>query len=131
MAVSSKRKRKITVADKRYLWWGEWTFDQTAFDGNQVKVLAEDQSHLFWYGMEQKKTPRRLLFKLRNHQYLDISCPRFEKNHAVITSGEIRQLIEWTHTHLKNNPTILAHYNDIKTNILKGAINEFRTKYLS
>ena len=52
MAINKKRKRKITVDSKKYLWWIFEEYDQTEFDGFQIKIVAENQIGYIKYGLQ-------------------------------------------------------------------------------
>lgn len=96
MAVSKKQKRNITVDGKTYLWWVFDEVDQTEFDGAQIKLISEDQSHYLKYGLDQEDDNRRVVVGLHNNVGLvQLECPKFEDEQGIITPSGIRKLIEW------------------------------------
>lgn len=96
MPISKKQKRTITVDGKTYLWWVFDEVDQTEFDGMQIKLIAEDQSHYLKYGLEQSDDNRRVVIGLQNAGVLiQLECPKFEDEQGIITPSGIRELIEW------------------------------------
>lgn len=52
MTINKKGKRKIIVDFKTYFWWVFYEYDQTTFDGNQITIIAENQSFSIHYGLE-------------------------------------------------------------------------------
>ena len=42
MAISKKGKRRITIESRTYFWWIFDEYDQTEFDGIQIKIVAEN-----------------------------------------------------------------------------------------
>jgi len=42
MSISSKNKRRVSVDNKEYLWWVFDEYEQTVFDGIQVKAVCSD-----------------------------------------------------------------------------------------
>lgn len=95
MAISKKGKRKIVVNNQNYLWWGFWEYDQTAFDGNQVKIVADNQSFLFHYGLEQEEERRNILLIIRDQRRVWLKAPRFETKKGQISSKGISEIIKW------------------------------------
>ena len=45
MAISKKNKRSTYVDGKEYLWRVFDEYDQTEFDGIQIKAVCSDQTH--------------------------------------------------------------------------------------
>lgn len=79
MAISKKGKRKITIDSKEYFWWIFNEYDQTEFDGIQIKIVDENQSGYLKYGLEQNNDERYLVFALRENEYkVHTYCPKFE-----------------------------------------------------
>ena len=111
MSISPRNKRRITVSNRLYFWWVFNEVDQTAFDGNQIKLVAEDQSHYIKYGLEQSNSDRNAVISLRNEVALiAIACPKFEDDNGIITPGGIRKLIEWCTTRQdEQNLRVITH----------------------
>lgn len=96
MGISKKGKRKIVIDRRAYLWWVFNEVDQTSFDGDQIKLVAEDQSHAILYGLQQWGESRRIVISLRNDGgIISLDCPVFEDPNGIITPSGIRKLIEW------------------------------------
>lgn len=97
MTISKKGKRKITLDGRTYHWWGFHEMDQTSFDGDQIKLVAEDQSHYIQYGLQQEDSERFVVIGLSREQGLvSLKCPKFENEQGVITPSGIRKLVEWS-----------------------------------
>ncbi len=111
MAISKKGKRRITVNGVKYLWWVLEIYDQTVFDGWQVKIIAEDQSIYFQYGFEHNYPDRYLIISLNQTRYkVHVLCPKFEQESALIKPGEIAKLIDWALRYPDaENPRIISH----------------------
>ncbi len=96
MAISKKGKRKIVVDGRTYLWWGFNEIDQTSFDGDQIKLVAEDQSHYIQYGLQQEDNKRFVVIGLgRDQGLISFECSKCENEEGVITPSGIRKLVEW------------------------------------
>lgn len=96
MAISKKGKRSITVNDRVYLWWVSEEYDQTAFDGIQVRIVAEDQALYFKYGLQQAPEKRFLVAALGHDAgSIHLLCPKFENDQEIITPSGISALIKW------------------------------------
>ena len=79
MAISKKGRRKITVDSKKYVWQVFDEYDQTAFDGIQIKIVDENQIGYFKYGLQQIEEKRKIVISLRDEKYLiHVMCPKFE-----------------------------------------------------
>ena len=121
MAISKKGKRRITIESKTYFWWIFDEYDQTEFDGIQIKIVAKNQSGYFKYGLEQNDNERYLVFALRENQYkIHTYCPKFENDSGIITPSGIEKLIKWTLNFPKEteNRKITHAYNP-KVGIIK------------
>lgn len=96
MGISKKGKRRIVIDGRAYLWWVFHEIDQTSFDGDQIKLVAEDQSHAILYGLQQWGESRSIVISLRNDGgIISLDCPVFEDENGIITPSGIRKLIEW------------------------------------
>lgn len=96
MAFSKKGKRKIRIDEKTYFWWVYEEVDQTSFDGEQIKLVAEDQSHYLLYGLQQPDGNRFAVVCLGNNGGgIAMECPKFENEHGIITPAGIRKLVHW------------------------------------
>lgn len=96
MAISKKNKRKVIVDGKEYFWWVFDEYDQTTFDGIQVKIVSADQTHFFKYGLQQAEKKRRVVLALKNYtKSVHLSCPKFENEERIITNSGINRLIQW------------------------------------
>ncbi len=94
MAISKKGKRKIVVNSRSYLWWIFNEQDQTAFDGFQIKIIAEDQGLCLLYGLQQDAKDRYVSIGLRHDAgKLHLLCPQFEDDKEIITPSGINELI--------------------------------------
>lgn len=135
MAVNTKGKRKITVNSKKYLWWVFNEVDQTEFDGNQIKIVAENQVGYFKYGLEQNLKERCVAISLKNEKLkIHIQCPKFEDANGIIKPSGIERLIKWclekpinknrifTHGY---NPAIGIIPNEDRIKALEAILNEF------
>lgn len=97
MAISKKGKRRIVVNSRAYLWWIFEEQDQTAFDGTQIKIVAEDQSMSLKYGLQQRDEERFIVLSLHHDAGLiNVLCPKFENNSGIITPSGINELITWS-----------------------------------
>ena len=122
MAVSKKGKRRITVNGSKYLWWVYEEYDQTAFDGYQVKILSENQSIYFLYGFEHNSKNRFVIMALnQNRLGVHLLCPKFEDESGIIKPSAIKGIIEWCLTYPGQNSVrnIIYAFNS-KT----GMVNE-------
>ena len=96
MAISKKRKRRIIVRSRPFLWWAFDEHDQAAFDGLQVKIVAEDQSLFLQYGLAQSADRRFLVIGLRHDAaVLHVRCPAFESSPGRVQPSDIHTLIDW------------------------------------
>lgn len=97
MAVSKKNKNRAVVDGKEYLWWVFDEYDQTAFDGIQIKVICSDQTHFLKYGLQQRDTNRMVILSLRDYaKMVQLSSPpKFENEAGIITKSGISRLIKW------------------------------------
>lgn len=97
MSISSKNKRRVSVDNKEYLWWVFDEYDQTEFDGIQVKAVCSDQTHFIKYGLQQEPDDRKLVLALENYTKLVhlSSPPVFEDNEGIISTAGIKKMIQW------------------------------------
>jgi len=136
MAINTKGKRKITVNSKKYLWWVFNEVDQTEFDGNQIKIVAENQVGYFKYGLEQSLEKRYVVISLRNEKLkIHIQCPKFEDENGIIKPSDIERLIKWCLERSTDKNRILVHgYNpaigiipdEDRAKTLEAILNEFK-----
>ena len=80
-----------------FLWWVFDEYDQTEFNGLQLKIVCSDQSFFIKYGLQQFDDKRRLVIALRDYKKLVhlSSPPKFEDTKGVITNFGIKQLLNW------------------------------------
>ena len=123
MAISKKRKRKITVINKTFLYWFYNEVDQTEFDGNQIKIILEDQSVYLKYGLKQQEDKRYVVVALDQNQLkVHIYCPQFEREDGIITPAGISRMINWVSTYeIPDDKTELQHAYSPQIGILQGA----------
>ncbi len=97
MAISKKNKRRTYVDGKEYLWWIFDEYDQTEFDGKQIKVVCSDQTHFIKYGLEQNEDHRKVVLALKHYTKLVhlSSPPKFENEERIITKSGINRMIKW------------------------------------
>lgn len=97
MAISRKNKNRVTVGGKEYLWWVFDEYDQTTFDGIQIKAVCSDQTHFIKYGLQQEEDDRKLVLALKDYTQLVFlsSPPKFEDSKGIITKSGIIRMIEW------------------------------------
>ncbi|UHO40178.1 hypothetical protein H5J24_09370 [Chryseobacterium capnotolerans] len=97
MAISKKNKSKVHVDGKEYLWWVFDEYDQTEFDGIQIKAVCSDQTHFIKYGLQQEEDHRKLALILKDYTRLVhlSSPPKFEDSKGIITKSGIIRMIEW------------------------------------
>jgi hypothetical protein len=97
MSISSKNKRRVSVGNKEYLWWVFDEYDQTEFDGIQVKAVCSDQTHFIKYGLQQEPDDRKLVLAWENYNRLVhlSSPPVFEDNEGIISTAGIKEMIRW------------------------------------
>ncbi len=95
MAIRKKGKRTITVDEQFYYWWGFNEQDQTAFDGNQIKIVPKNQSSLIHYGLQQTDIKRSILLVLKDEGRIWMKAPKFENDNEIITSKGISEIIKW------------------------------------
>jgi hypothetical protein len=97
MAISKKRKNRVDVEGKEYLWWVFDKTDQTEFDGIQVKAVNSDQSMFLKYGLQQLESDRKIVISLRDYAKLVhiSSPPKFENEDGIITKSGIARLVNW------------------------------------
>ncbi|WP_126652197.1 hypothetical protein [Chryseobacterium aureum] len=97
MAISKKNKSRVSVDGKEYLWWVFDEYDQTEFDGLQIKAVCSDQTHFIKYGLQQNLDNSKLVLALKNYRKLvHLSLPpKFENNQGVITRTGIKRMIKW------------------------------------
>jgi len=121
MAFSKKGKRKITIDSKEYFWWIFNEYDQTEFDGIQIKIVDENQSVYFKYGLEQNKNERYLVFALRENKYkVHTYCPKFENDDGIIMPSSIEKLIRWVlNFPEESEKRIITHAYNPKVGIIK------------
>jgi hypothetical protein len=96
MTINKRNKNRVLVNEIEYLWWVFDEYDQTEFDGIQVKVVCSNQVFFFKYGLEQADNKRYIVLALNNYvKLVHLSCPKFENQEGVIIKSEIIKLIEW------------------------------------
>ena len=125
MAISRKGKRKIIIADRPFLWWVFDEFDQTEFDGIQVKIVAEDQSLYLKYGLQQQDNSRYVVLALKNHTAkIHLLCPKFEDGDGIISSSGIKRLVAWSKIGPSEiNHREIVHAYSSKTGILNQPLS--------
>ncbi|MCJ8155382.1 hypothetical protein MKJ01_16575 [Chryseobacterium sp. SSA4.19] len=96
MAIRSKNKRRVSVDNKEYLWWVFDEYDQTEFDGIQIKAICSDQTHFIKYGLQQEPDDRKLVLAWENYTKLVhlSSPPVFEDNEGIISMAGIKEMIQ-------------------------------------
>jgi len=95
MSLSKKGKRKIIVNSQVYYWWVFNEHDQNTFDGNQIKIVSEDQTFNITYAIHND-TKRIVQLELyRDKGKIQIECPKFENESGIITPSGISKLIQW------------------------------------
>ncbi|NOQ72471.1 MAG: hypothetical protein GQ574_10745 [Crocinitomix sp.] len=119
MAISKKNKNRVTINGIEYLWWVFDEYDQTEFDGIQIKVVCSDQTHFFKYGLQERESNRKVVLALRDYAKLVhlSSPPKFENEDGIITKSGIIRLIKWC----KNEGHQIQYALDGKNN---GLTNE-------
>lgn len=97
MAINKKNKNRTSVDSKEYLWWVFDEYDQTEFDGIQIKAICSDQTHFIKYGLQQEENNRKLVLALRDYAKLVhlSSPPKFENSEGIITKTGIIRMIKW------------------------------------
>lgn len=97
MAISKKNKSKTYVDGKEYLWWIFDEYDQTEFDGVQIKAVCIDSTHFIKYGLQQEEDNRKVVLALKNYTKLVhlSSPPKFENEEGIITKSGINRMIKW------------------------------------
>ena len=97
MTISKKNKNRTNVDGKEYLWWVFDEYDQTAFDGLQIKAVCADQTHFIKYGLQQEGDNRKVVLVLKDYSksVLLSSSPKFENSDGIITKSGINRLIKW------------------------------------
>jgi len=135
VAISKKGKRRIKVLNKDFLYWFFNEMDQTEFDGNQIKIVAENQVGYFKYGLEQNLEKRYVVISLRNEKLkIHIQCPKFEDENGIIKPSGIERLIKWCLEKSTDKNRILVHgYNptigiipdEDRAKTLETILNEF------
>lgn len=96
MAINKRNKNRVLVNEIEYLWWVFDEYDQTEFDGIQVKVVCSNQVFFFKYGLEQADNKRYIVLALNDYvKLVHLSCPKFENQEGIITKSGIIKLIEW------------------------------------
>lgn len=97
MAISKKNKSRVNIDGKEYLWWVFDEFDQTVFDGIQIKAVYSDQTHFLKYGLQQLESDRKVVIALRDYTKLvHLSSPsKFENEDGIITKSGIARMIKW------------------------------------
>lgn len=119
MAISTKGKRKITVNEKKYFWWIFDEFDQTEFDGLQIKIISENQNGYIKYGLQQFDNNNRYVsIGLKNHKYkIHTLSPKFEDENGIIKPSNIEKLIKWS---LSENEKTISHCYGAKIGIISS-----------
>ncbi|MCS3531618.1 hypothetical protein [Chryseobacterium sp. JUb7] len=97
MAINKKNKNRTSVDSKEYLWSVFDEYDQTEFDGIQIKAICSDQTHFIKYGLQQEENNRKLVLALRDYAKLVhlSSPPKFENSEGIITKTGIVRMIKW------------------------------------
>jgi hypothetical protein len=97
MAISKKNKNRVLVNGTEYLWWVFDEYDQTEFDGIQIKIVCADQTHFIKYGLQQFPDDRKVVLALENYTKLVhlSSPPVFENKEGIITKSGVQRLIKW------------------------------------
>ena len=99
MAVKTKGRRKIVVADRPFVWY---VGDDRDSNDHILHVVSHDKAFSVNYHLEQPEQIRHLAVVGREFPGLAdagrcwkrVLCPRFEEGGAVTPSG-VRRLIEW------------------------------------
>jgi hypothetical protein len=100
MAISKKNKNRVLVNNTEYLWWAFDEYDQTEFDGIQIKIVCTDQTHFIKYGLQQFPNDRKVVIALKDYAKLVhlASPPIFENKEGIITKSGVQRLIKWCKT---------------------------------
>lgn len=128
MAIGKEGKRRIAVGTRKYLWWIFDEVDQTEFDGIQIKIIAEDQSHYIKYGLRQTAENRFLVLSLaRSSDKVQLYCPKFENDSGILSPGRIAEIILWCgESPTGKNVRLIRHAYSGK----HGVLNELQTHEL-
>lgn len=104
------------MVNKQYLWWVFDEYDQTEFDGIQVKAVCCDQTHFIKYGLQQEPDDRKLVLVLKNYTKLVhlASPPVFEDSEGIISNAGIKKMIQWCK---REQHQIQYSYNGNKNNL--------------
>ena len=97
MAINKKNKNRAYIDGKEYIWWVFDEYDQSTFDGIQVKAVCSDQSHMIYYGLEQSEVNRKVAIALKNYTKLVHlgNPPRFESEAGILTRSGVVRMIQW------------------------------------
>ncbi len=121
MGISKKSKRVVTSGSKKYFWWifDEW--DQSAFDGIQVKIVPESQEFYIKYGIQQNDEERFVVISLReNKSKIHLYCPKFENNDQILSNSGVKNIISWCKKALsKNDAALVRHAYKSREGIIK------------
>lgn len=100
MAVRTKSRRKLTVADRQYVWYVKE--DDDSLD-HILHVLSEDKRFIVHYRLAQPHD--RLYVTVLGKEFKRVTgtggvwrrfrCPRWDNENGIVTSGGVRNLIEW------------------------------------
>jgi hypothetical protein len=97
MAVATKNRRKITVGDRRYVWY---VAEDDEAAGKVLQVISEDKQFIVKYQLDQPRGDEYIVILGRlfagastGGPWRRFLCPRFGA--STVTSRNVRQLIEW------------------------------------
>jgi hypothetical protein len=99
MGVRKKKRRKITVNKRQFIWWVSEDSDSPDVI---LRILSDDKKFIVNYHLDQPEEQRFLIVLgkefpgLANagHTWKRVRCPRWESDSGV-TPAAVRQVIKW------------------------------------
>lgn len=102
MAVRKKGRRKLTVGDRRFVWWvGESEPD--CWIGEALTVASEDGQFFVRYYLGQRSVRRFLVIQGREFAglpdaggcWIRVQCPEWDAG-GIVRPSDVRRLIDWS-----------------------------------
>jgi hypothetical protein len=100
MGTSKKKRNKLNIADRLYLWYVKQDDDS---DSYILHVVSDDKRFIIHYHLQQQESDRHLIVLGKEfgrvagtgNCWRRFRCPAWE-NEGAITPSSVKKLIEWS-----------------------------------
>ena len=100
MSVRTKKRRKLTIDDRLYVWY---VIDDRDVPNYVLHVLSDDKKFIIHYHLQQPDDTRHLIVIGPDFRrvagtggvWRRFRCPEWDTENGVITPRTVRNLIDW------------------------------------